>query len=94
MSLSRMESSYKVLSTLFSPVRVFVAGTLVLLLVPIIIMNATNGHFGYPDTDGCACYVTYTTQESNSSCSKSRDQQCDFWLDRLLLPLSAVDFNK
>jgi hypothetical protein len=65
----------------------------VLLLSMVIGMNATPGNFGYLDTDGCACLVSYTTSQAQPTCAASRAQQCGFRLDQLLLFLSAVDFT-
>ena len=76
------------------PARRIVLGVCAVLLLVIIILNATPGHFDYPDTDGCACFVTYTTHPSRSSCSQLRQQQCDFQLNHLLRFFSFVDFNR
>jgi hypothetical protein len=27
----------------------------------LAVMNLTPGHLGFPDDDGCACFVAYTT---------------------------------
>ena len=78
----------------YAPARRIVLGLCAVLLLMIIIVNATPGHFGYPDTDGCACFVTYTTQPSRSSCTQSRLGQCDFQLNDLLIFFSFVDFNR
>lgn len=69
-----------------------VGGALVLALA---LMNLTPGHFGFPDTDGCACFVSYTTQPSDVACEPTRPLYCDqLWLGRLLVYLSHLDFNK
>jgi hypothetical protein len=63
-------------------------------LLAIIVPNATRGDFDYPDTDECACLVTYTTHPSRASCTQLRGQHCDFQLNHLLLFLSFLDFNR
>ena len=78
----------------YAPARRIVLGVCVVLLLSIIVVNATPGHFDYPDTDGCACFVTYTTHPSRSSCTQSRLQQCDFQLNDILMFFSFVDFNR
>jgi hypothetical protein len=77
-----------------SPSQIIASGVLGLLLIPVIMMNATPGHFGYLDTDGCACFVTYTMHQPLAICEKLRPQQCDFRFDQLLVFLSYLDFNK
>jgi len=77
-----------------APARRIVLGVCAVLLLLIIVVNATPGHFGYPDTDGCACFVTYTTHPSRPSCTQSRLGQCDFQLNHLLMFFSFVDFNR
>jgi hypothetical protein len=76
-----------------SPTWIFASGVLILLLIPVILMNATPGHFGYPDIDGCACFVTYTSDRSLASCDATRQRNCDFRFDQLLLVLAPLDFN-
>lgn len=67
----------------------------VALAVTLVTMNATPGHFGYPDTDGCACFVAYTTHPSLATCDQSRPRNCDgVDFDGLLVSLSYLDFNK
>lgn len=78
----------------FVPARRIVIGLCVVLLLSIVVVNATPGHFDYPDTDGCACFVTYTTDYSQASCTHSRRGQCDFQLNDLLIFFSFVDFNR
>ncbi len=66
-----------------------------LLLLAIITMNATSGHFDYPDDDGCACFVSYTSNESKPSCDQTRRDMCDnLGLGPLLALLGALDFNR
>jgi len=77
-----------------SPVRRVFLGVCAILLLAIILLNATPGHFGYADTDGCVCAVTYTTEPSQASCTRVRRGQCDFRLDDLLKVFSFVDFNR
>jgi hypothetical protein len=78
-----------------SPTWIFASGVLILLLIPVILMNATPGHFGYRDIDRvCTCYVTYTTDPSLASCDTTRQRNCDFRFDQLLLVLSPLDFNR
>jgi hypothetical protein len=65
------------------------------LILALALMNLTAGHFGFADTDGCACFVSYTPQPSNAACEPTRPQHCDqLWLGRLLVYLSHLDFNK
>ena len=65
------------------------------LVVALILMNLTPGHFGFADTDGCACTASYTTVPSSTSCEASRPQHCDIlWLDRLIAGLARLDLNK
>jgi hypothetical protein len=66
-----------------------------LLVIPIAVMNLTPGHFGFPDTDGCACFVAYTRHPSLSACERTRPIHCDgLWVQQLLASLSHLDFNK
>jgi hypothetical protein len=90
MECDRVYASRGQWSKRFSPSRIIAAGILGLFLIPVIIMNATPGRFAYPDTDGCACSVAYTTEQTLSSCSKSRPHQCDFQFDQLLLFFSIL----
>lgn len=63
--------------------------------VTVAIMNLTPGHFGFPDTDGCSCFVTYTTDPSLTACDRTRPIHCDgLWIQQLLLYLSHLDLNK
>jgi hypothetical protein len=79
-------------STVARIIGLVVGAVLVLLLA---LMNLTAGHFGFPDTDGCACFVSYTTQPSNAACEPTRPLHCDqLWLWRLLVYLSHLDLNK
>ena len=94
MTERRTNSATRRLSKHYAPARRIVLGVGVILLLSIIAVNATPGHFDYPDTDGCTCFVTYTTQPSLSSCTQSRLGQCDFQLNHLLMFFSFVDFNR
>jgi hypothetical protein len=78
----------------YSPARRIVLGVCAVLFLLIIVVNATPGHFDYPDTDGCACFVTYTTKPSRPNCAQSRLGQCDFQLKNPLMFFSFVDFNR
>jgi hypothetical protein len=65
------------------------------MIVTLALVNLTPGHFGFPDTDGCSCIVSYTTQPSIADCEITRPLHCDqLWLGRLLAYLSHLDFNK
>lgn len=72
--------------------------TLVLIgsfLILLALMNLTPGHFGFPDNDGCACFVAYTTHPSLAACEETRPIHCDgLWSQQLLARLSSLDFNK
>jgi hypothetical protein len=64
-------------------------------LLTIILVNLTPGHFGYPDIDGCACFISYTIHPSKLACEVTRPLHCDqSWLDRLIIYISYLDFNK
>jgi hypothetical protein len=64
-------------------------------VVPLAFMNLTPGHFGFPDTDGCACFVAYTKHPSLPACEGTRPIHCDgLWTQQLLACLSFLDFNK
>jgi hypothetical protein len=78
----------------YAPAQRIVLGLCAVLLLSIIVLNATPGHFDYSDTDGCACLVTYTTHPSRPSCTQSRLGQCDFQPNHLLMFISFVDFNR
>jgi hypothetical protein len=66
-----------------------------LLIVPVVLMNLTPGHFGFPDDDGCACFVAYTTHPSQPACEQTRARMCDaLWSQEVLAYLSRLDFNK
>lgn len=93
MTEQRINSATRWPSKHYAPARRIVLGVCAVLLLSIIVVNATPGHFGYPDTDGCACFVTYTTHPSRASCTQSRLGQCDFQLNNLLMFFSFVDFN-
>jgi hypothetical protein len=65
-----------------------------LLLITIAVMNSTSGRFAYPDTDGCACFVSYTAHHSLAACEQTRSMHCDGTkIDRLLVYLSYLDFK-
>ena len=69
-----------------------VGGALVLALV---LMNLTPGHFGFADTDGCACVASYTTQPSSAACEATRPRHCDqLWLSSLMVYLSYLDLRR
>jgi hypothetical protein len=62
-------------------------------VIPLALMNLTPGHFGFPDNDGCACFVTYTTHPSLPACERTRPIHCDgLWIQQLLA--YVFDFNK
>jgi hypothetical protein len=64
-------------------------------VIPLALMNLTPGHFGFPDDDGCACFVAYTTHPSLAACEQTRPVHCDgLWSQQLLVYLSFLDFNK
>ncbi|MGB9299741.1 MAG: hypothetical protein WCD51_04010 [Anaerolineae bacterium] len=68
---------------------------IVLFVIPVAVMNLTPGHVGFPDDDGCACFVTYTTHPSLPACEETRPVHCDgLWTQQLLAYLSHLDFNK
>ena len=61
----------------------------------VAFMNVTPGHLGFPDSDGCACFVAYTTHPSLPACERTRAIHCDgLWSQQLLAYLSHLDFNK
>jgi hypothetical protein len=65
------------------------------LFVTVAAMNLTPGHFGFPDSDGCACFVAYTTHPSLPECEGTRPIFCDgLWIQQPLLYLSHLDLNK
>jgi len=67
----------------------------VALAFTVIIMNATPEHFDYPDTDGCAGFVAYTTHPALAMCDQSRPRNCDgLDFDGLLVRLAYLDFNR
>ena len=94
MTVQRINSATRQPNKHYAPPRLIVLGVCAVLLLAIIVVNATPGHFDYPDTDGCACFVTYTTHPSRPSCTQLRSQQCDFPLNGLLMFFSFVDFNR
>src|SRR5687768_13249360 len=94
MTVQQLDSATKRPIKHDAPARRIVLGVCAVLLLLIILVNATPGHFDYPDTDGCACFVTYTSQTSRSSCNQSRPGQCDFQFNQLLMLFSFVDFNR
>jgi len=64
-------------------------------VIPLALMNLTRGHFGFPDNDGCACFVAYTSHPSLPACERTRPIHCDgLWSHQLLAYLSHLDFNK
>jgi hypothetical protein len=64
-------------------------------VIPLALMNLTPGHFGFPDNDGCACFVAYTTHPSLPTCERTRPIHCDgLWSQQVLAYLSFLDFNK
>jgi len=66
-----------------------------LLVVPLVLMNLTPGHLGFPDNDGCACFVAYTTHPSLAACEETRPIHCDgLWSQQLLAQLSRFDLTK
>ena len=61
----------------------------------VALMNLTPGHFGFPDNDGCACFVAYTTHPAVAACEQTRPIDCDaLWTQQLMARLSVLDFNK
>ncbi len=66
------------------------------IMIPLIWMNATPGHFQYDDSNGCACNVAYATTLPQASCNQSRPIQCDKGnlKNKLLSLFSWFDFNK
>ena len=94
MTVQRIKAATRPPTKHGTPARRIVLGVCAVLLLAIIVVNATPGHFDYPDTDGCACFVTYTTYPSRSSCAQLRLGQCDFQLNHLLMFFSFVDFNR
>ena len=75
--------------------KIIMAVACVTVAFTIMIMNTTPGHFGYPDTDGCTCFATYTTHPSSATCNQSRPRNCDrVGFDNLLVNLSYLDINK
>jgi hypothetical protein len=79
--------------------RLKAAQILALVLLGIVVlmlawMNNTLGHFGFPDEDGCACYVSYTTQLADPACEVTRPIHCEqLLLSRMISYLSYLDFN-
>ena len=66
-----------------------------LFVIPVAVMNLTPGHLGFPDDDGCACFVAYTTHPSLAACEETRPIHCDgLWTQQALAYLSFLDFNK
>jgi len=66
-----------------------------LSVLPLALMNLTPGHLGFPDDDGCACFVTYTTHPSLAACEETRPIHCDgLWTQQVLARLSLLDLNK
>ena len=64
-------------------------------VIPLAVMNLTPGHLGFPDNDGCACFVAYTTHPSLPACERTRPIHCDgLWIQQLLASLSHLDSNK
>jgi hypothetical protein len=58
-------------------------------------MNLTPGHIGFPDNDGCACFVAYTAHPSLPACEETRPIHCDgLWSQQLLAQLSLFDLTK
>ena len=94
MTVQRIDSATRLTGKQYVLARRIVLGVCAVLLLSIIVVNATPGHFDFPDTDGCACFVTYTTHLSRPSCTQSRLGQCDFQLNHLLMFFSFVDFNR
>ncbi len=78
------------------------AGLWIVALVVVVpftfalaLMNLTPGHLGFPDNDGCACFVTYTTHPSLAACEETRPIHCDYlWSQQLLAQLSRFDLTK
>ena len=69
-----------------------VVSAMVLLLA---FLNLTPGHFGFADSDGCACLASYTTQPPQAACEPTRSLHCDqLWMSRLLVTVSYLDFNE
>ena len=71
----------------------------IILMIPLVWMNVTPGHFQYGDTDGCACVVAYTTAKPTLACEQSRltQSQCEritLLGNELFLFFSWFDFNK
>jgi hypothetical protein len=94
MTVPRIDSATRRPIKHYAPARRIVLAVCAVLLLAIIVVNATPGHFDYPDTDGCACFVTYTTHPSRASCAQLRPGQCHFQLNDLLIFFSFVDFNR
>ena len=66
-----------------------------LVLLAVVAMNVTPGHFGYADDDGCSCVMSYTYQEARPPCEQSRLSQCDhIGVEYLLVLLARLDFNR
>ena len=78
------------------------AGLRIVALVVVVpfafalaLMNLTPGHFGFPDNDGCACFVAYTTHPSLPACEETRPIHCDgLWTQQVLAQLSRLDLTK
>lgn len=64
-------------------------------VIPLALMNLTPGHLGFPDNDGCACFVAYTTFPSLPACERTRPIHCDgLWTQQVLAHLSRLDLTK
>jgi hypothetical protein len=64
-------------------------------VILLAVMNLTPGHFGFPDDDGCACFVAYTTFPSLPACEQTRPIHCDYlWTQQLVAQLSRLDLTK
>ncbi|NIQ78467.1 MAG: hypothetical protein GTN93_10315 [Anaerolineae bacterium] len=64
-------------------------------VIPLVVMNLTPGHVGFPDNVGCACFVAYTTSPSLPACEGTRPLHCDgLWIQQLLAHLSRFDLTQ
>jgi hypothetical protein len=78
-----------------NPMRITALVAIGLLVIPLLVMNLTPGHLGFPDDDGCVCFVAYTTHASLPACDLTRPTHCDgLWTQQVLGYLSRFDLTK